>query len=88
MTISVQKEINFAIESSINGLPHSGVALLRAAKGFVASMPNFGQRRGVDVIETALKQVAFTITQNAGVKNAVVVGRFIFRLQRSERHVW
>lgn len=67
-----------AVEEGI--VPGGGVALLRASKGLkelAASMPNFDQRRGVEVIEAALKVPAFTIAQNAGVEGAVVVGRLL-----------
>lgn len=67
-----------AVEEGI--VPGGGVALLRASKGLkelAASMPNFDQRRGVEVVEAALRQPAFTIAQNAGVEGAVVVGRLL-----------
>ncbi|KAF3655183.1 Chaperonin CPN60-2, mitochondrial [Capsicum annuum] len=65
-----------AVEEGI--VPGGGVALLYASKclkGLQTS--NDGQRKGVEIIENALKAPTFTIASNAGTDGALVVGKLL-----------
>ncbi|XP_050285586.1 chaperonin CPN60-like 2, mitochondrial isoform X1 [Quercus robur] len=65
-----------AVEEGI--VPGGGVALLYAAKG-LESLPtvNEDQKRGVKIIQNALKAPAFTIASNAGFDGALVIGKLL-----------
>ncbi|KAL6134632.1 hypothetical protein ACLB2K_066861 [Fragaria x ananassa] len=65
-----------AVEEGI--LPGGGVALLYATKA-LKNIPtqNEDQRRGVEIIQNALKAPTFTIVQNAGFDGALVVGKLL-----------
>ncbi|XP_030967766.1 chaperonin CPN60-like 2, mitochondrial isoform X1 [Quercus lobata] len=65
-----------AVEEGI--VPGGGVALLYAAKG-LGSLPtvNEDQKRGVKIIQNALKAPAFTIASNAGFDGALVIGKLL-----------
>nr|GMD33743.1 chaperonin CPN60-like 2, mitochondrial [Ipomoea batatas] len=65
-----------AVEEGI--LPGGGVALLHATRVLKdLNTANDSQRRGVQIIENALKAPAFTIASNAGVDGSLVVGKLL-----------
>ncbi|XP_050383974.1 chaperonin CPN60-like 2, mitochondrial [Argentina anserina] len=65
-----------AVEEGI--LPGGGVALLYATKALKnIQMQNEDQRRGVEIIQNALKAPTFTIVQNAGYDGALVLGKLL-----------
>ncbi|GBG62517.1 hypothetical protein CBR_g30835 [Chara braunii] len=65
-----------AVEEGI--VPGGGVALLYASKELEKlPTPNFDQKIGVQIIQSALRVPCFTIAQNAGVEGAVVVGKLL-----------
>lgn len=65
-----------AVEEGI--VPGGGVALLYATKCLKGlQTANDGQKRGVEIIENALKAPTFTIASNAGADGALVVGKLL-----------
>ncbi|PRQ51343.1 putative chaperonin Cpn60/TCP-1 family, groEL-like apical domain, groEL-like equatorial [Rosa chinensis] len=65
-----------AVEEGI--LPGGGVALLYATKALKNILTqNEDQRRGVEIIQNALKAPTFTIVQNAGFDGALVLGKLL-----------
>ncbi|XP_055827959.1 chaperonin CPN60-like 2, mitochondrial isoform X2 [Solanum dulcamara] len=65
-----------AVEEGI--VPGGGVALLYATKCLKGlQTANEGQKRGVEIIENALKAPTFTIASNAGADSALVVGKLL-----------
>lgn len=65
-----------AVEEGI--VPGGGVALLYASRTLKElKTANEDQRRGVQIIENALKAPTFTIASNAGVDGAIVVGKLL-----------
>ncbi|XP_002978237.2 chaperonin CPN60-2, mitochondrial [Selaginella moellendorffii] len=63
-----------AVEEGI--VPGGGVALLYASRDLdKLETPNFDQKVGVQIIQSALKMPTYTIAANAGVEGAVVVGK-------------
>ncbi|XP_059456781.1 chaperonin CPN60-like 2, mitochondrial isoform X2 [Corylus avellana] len=72
-----------AVEEGI--LPGGGVALLYAAK-VLENLPteNEDQKRGIKIIQNALKAPAFTIASNAGFDGAVVIGKLL----EQDDHNW
>ncbi|XP_062154977.1 chaperonin CPN60-like 2, mitochondrial isoform X2 [Alnus glutinosa] len=72
-----------AVEEGI--LPGGGVALLYAAK-VLENLPteNEDQKRGIKIIQNALKAPASTIASNAGFDGAVVIGKLL----EQDNHNW
>ncbi|MCL7033139.1 hypothetical protein MKW94_004000, partial [Papaver nudicaule] len=65
-----------AVEEGI--VPGGGVALLYASKVLDnLQTSNHDQKRGVEIIQNALKAPTFTISENAGVNGAVVIGKLL-----------
>ncbi|KAM1011117.1 hypothetical protein ACFX13_047254 [Malus domestica] len=65
-----------AVEEGI--VPGGGVALLYATKSLEnLHMQNEDQRRGVQIIQNALKAPTFTIVSNAGFDGALVIGKLL-----------
>ncbi|MCD9642700.1 hypothetical protein HAX54_029608, partial [Datura stramonium] len=65
-----------AVEEGI--VPGGGVALLYATKCLKdLQTANDGQKRGVEIIENALKAPTFTIASNAGADGALIVGKLL-----------
>ncbi|KMZ75576.1 Chaperonin-60 kDa protein [Zostera marina] len=65
-----------AIEEGI--LPGGGVAILYATGELdKLQASNADEKRGIDIIKTALKAPAFTIAANAGVDGALIVGKLL-----------
>ncbi|XP_026447301.1 chaperonin CPN60-like 2, mitochondrial [Papaver somniferum] len=65
-----------AVEEGI--LPGGGVALLYSSRVLDnLQTANNDQKRGVEIIQNALKAPTFTISENAGVNGAVVVGKLL-----------
>ncbi|KAI3845570.1 hypothetical protein MKX03_019719, partial [Papaver bracteatum] len=65
-----------AVEEGI--LPGGGVALLYSSRVLDnLETANNDQKRGVEIIQSALKAPTFTISENAGVNGAVVVGKLL-----------
>ncbi|KAE7999107.1 hypothetical protein FH972_003582 [Carpinus fangiana] len=72
-----------AVEEGI--LPGGGVALLYAAK-VLENLPteNEDQKRGIKIIQNALKAPASTIASNAGFDGAVIIGKLL----EQDDHNW
>ncbi|KAI3978265.1 hypothetical protein MKX01_003428 [Papaver californicum] len=65
-----------AVEEGI--LPGGGVALLYSSRVLDNLQTlNNDQKRGVEIIQNALKAPTFTISENAGVNGAVVIGKLL-----------
>ncbi|CAH8260397.1 unnamed protein product [Arabidopsis lyrata] len=65
-----------AVEEGI--IPGGGVALLYATKALDnLQTQNEDQRRGVQIVQNALKAPAFTIAENAGYDGSLVVGKLL-----------
>ncbi|KAI3941966.1 hypothetical protein MKW98_009176 [Papaver atlanticum] len=65
-----------AVEEGI--LPGGGVALLYSSRVLDnLQTANNDQKRGVEIIQNALKAPTFTISENAGVNGAVVIGKLL-----------
>ncbi|XP_026450491.1 chaperonin CPN60-like 2, mitochondrial [Papaver somniferum] len=65
-----------AVEEGI--LPGGGVALLYSSRVLDnLQTVNNDQKRGVEIIQNALKAPTFTISENAGVNGAVVIGKLL-----------
>ncbi|XP_043720305.1 chaperonin CPN60-like 2, mitochondrial [Telopea speciosissima] len=65
-----------AVEEGI--LPGGGVALLYATKVLEnIQTPNSDQKRGVEIIQNALKTPTFTIAENAGANGSMVLGKLL-----------
>ncbi|KAJ4953013.1 hypothetical protein NE237_029845 [Protea cynaroides] len=65
-----------AVEEGI--LPGGGVALLHATKVLEnIQTSNSDQKRGVEIIQNALKAPTFTIAENAGANGSIVIGKLL-----------
>ncbi|KAF6157037.1 hypothetical protein GIB67_041498 [Kingdonia uniflora] len=65
-----------AVEEGI--LPGGGISLLYASRVLDnLQTSNAGQKRGVQIIQNALKAPAFTIATNAGFNGAVIIGKLL-----------
>ncbi|XP_042515547.1 chaperonin CPN60-like 2, mitochondrial [Macadamia integrifolia] len=65
-----------AVEEGI--LPGGGVALLYATKVLEnIQTPNSDQKRGIEIIQNALKAPTFTIVENAGANGSILLGKLL-----------